>query len=149
MLYRSRSRVPGRRAAAAVEAAVILPVLVFFMVAVVDLGRLGKVADSVSNAARNGAQYGSTSTTTAADSTHIRSAAVTEMSGLPKVTGTNPTVTATTATYTSGTATQQVIQVTVSYDMTGTAVFSLYPVNNVTRTVQMPMMPLCFRPPRR
>jgi Flp pilus assembly protein TadG len=127
----------ARRGIAAVETAFVLPALLLFLVAVIDLGRLGKIADSVSNAARNGAQYGSANTTVAADSTHIRAAAVTEMTNLPKVTSTNPTVTASTVTY-SGT---QFVQVTVTYDMTGTAFFTLFPVSSITRTVQMPMMP--------
>jgi Flp pilus assembly protein TadG len=126
-----------RRAIAAVEAALVLPVVLFFLAAIIDLGRLGRICDSVSTAARNGAQYGSASTTAAADSTRIRAAALTEMANLPKVTATNPTVTATPVTY-SG---QQFIQVTVNFDITGTSVFSLFPVSSVTRTVQMPMMP--------
>jgi Flp pilus assembly protein TadG len=128
---------PLRGGVAAVEAAIVLPVLVLFLVAVIDLGRLGKIADSVSTAARNGAQYGSANTTAAADATRIRAAALTEMSNLPNVTSTNPTVTATTVTN-SG---RQFIQVTVFYDMTGTSYFTLFPVNNVSRTVQMRMMP--------
>jgi Flp pilus assembly protein TadG len=126
-----------RRAVAALEAAVVLPVLLIFLVAAIDLGRLGKIADSVSNAARNGAQYGSVSRTAAADSTHIRAAALTEMAYLPNVTGSNPTVTASIVTYSN----TNFIQVVVSYDMTGTAFFTFFPVNNITRTVQMPMMP--------
>jgi Flp pilus assembly protein TadG len=137
MMSPTQPRSPRRRAAAALEAAVVLPVLLLFLVATVDLGRLPKIADSVSNAARNGAQYGSTNTTTAADAAKIRAAALTEMANLPNVSSTNPTVTATTVTY-SGT---QFIQVTVTYDLTGTSMFSLYPVNTITRTVQMPMMP--------
>jgi Flp pilus assembly protein TadG len=126
-----------RRALAAVEAAIVMPLLVTFVVAIIDLGRLGKISNSLTNAARNGAQYGSVNATTAADSTRIRAAAVTEMANLPKVTTTNPTVTPTTVTY-SGT---QFIQVTVTYDMTGTSFFNLFPVNSMTRTVQMRMMP--------
>ena len=63
--------------------------------------------------------------------------AVTEMANLVNVNGSNPTVTAAQVTV-SGTT---FIRVTVSYDMTGTAFFSLFPVNNITRTVEMPMMP--------
>jgi Flp pilus assembly protein TadG len=137
MSHPTRHRGTRRRAVAAVEAAVVLPLLVIFLAAIVDLGRLAKVTNALSNAARNGAQYGSANTTAAADSTSIRAAAVTEMAYLPKVTGTNPTVTATTVTN-SGT---KFIQVTVSYDMTGTSFFNLFPCNNLTRTVQMPMMP--------
>jgi Flp pilus assembly protein TadG len=126
-----------RRGIAAVEAALVLPVLVMFLAAIVDLGRLGKICDSVSTAARNGAQYGSGSATAAADSSRIRTAALTEMANLPNVNGTNPTVNAQVVTN-SG---KQFIQVTVTYDMTGTSVFGLYPVSSVTRTVQMRMMP--------
>src|ERR1700736_3500563 len=103
-----------RRGIAAVEAALVLPVVLLFLVASVDLGRLAKVDDSLTNAARNGAQYGSANTTAAADSTSIRAAAVTEMQNLPKVTSSNPTVTATLVTV-SGT---QYIKVTVTYDLT-------------------------------
>ncbi len=137
MIHRIQRRPAGRRAAAAVEAAIVLPILLVFLAAVIDLGRLGKIADSLSNAARNGAQYGSTNTTTAADTVGIRAKAVTEVAQLPKVSSGNPSVTATTVTY-SGT---QFIQVTVTYDMTGTSFFNLFPVNSMTRTVQMPMMP--------
>ena len=137
MLHSSHPRWHLRRAAAAVEAAVVLPVLLIFLAGIIDLGRLGKIADSVSTAARNGAQYGSTNATTAADLVRIRAVAVTEMANLPKVTSSNPTVTATTVTNSGS----QFIQVTVSYDMSGTAFFTFFPVNNVTRTVQMQMMP--------
>ena len=59
----SRRRVSiGRRGLAAVEAALVLPVVLLFLVAVVDLGRLAKVDDSLTNAARDGAQYGSANT---------------------------------------------------------------------------------------
>jgi Flp pilus assembly protein TadG len=129
-----------RSAVAAVEAGVVLPVILLFLVGVIDLGRLGKIADSVSNAARNGAQYAATNSTTAADTVGIRSRAVTELQNLGSrytVNGTNPTVTTTQVTY-SGT---NFVQVTVSFDMTNTAFFSFFPVNNITRTVQMPMMP--------
>jgi ribosomal protein S19 len=137
MIHTIPERSPRRPAVAAVEAAVVLPVVVLFLAAIIDLGRLGKICDSVSTAARNGAQYGSASAAAATDSADIRAAAVTEMAGLPNVSATNPTVTATTVTY-SG---MQFIQVTVTYDMTGTSVFSFFPVNSVSRTVQMPMMP--------
>jgi Flp pilus assembly protein TadG len=137
MIYSQQRRTTKRRGAAAAEAAVVLPVLLLFLGAVVDLGRVAKVSDSLSNAARNGAQYGSANTTAAADTVHIRAAAVTEMAGLPNVTAHNPTVSATVVTN-SGT---QFIQVTVTYDMTNTSVLNLFTVNSMTRTVEMPMMP--------
>jgi Flp pilus assembly protein TadG len=137
MIYSFQPRATRRRAAAAAEAAVVLPVLLLFVGAVVDLGRLAKISDSLSNAARNGAQYGCVNTNAAADSTHIRAAAITEMANLPNVTASNPSVTATVVTN-SGT---QFIQVTVTYDMTNTSVLNLFTVNSMTRTVEMPMMP--------
>src|SRR4051794_19545392 len=110
----SRPRSRGRRAAAAVEAAVVLPILVLFLVASIDLGRLAKISDCLSNGARNGAQYGSANTTAAADSAHIRAAAVTEMTNLPNVSSTNPTVTATQRSYTANNVTTNFIEVTVT-----------------------------------
>ena len=127
----------GRSGIAAVEAAVALPVVLLFLIAAVNLGRLAKVSDSLTNAAHNGTQYGSANTTAAADSASIRNAAVTEMQNLPNVSASNPTVTATTVTN-SGT---NYIQITVTYDLTGIAFFKLFPINSMTRTVQMVMMP--------
>jgi Flp pilus assembly protein TadG len=141
MIYQVPSRVSRRRATAAVEAAIILPILFIFTAAIIDLGRMGKVADSVSNAARNGAQYGMANTTAANNSAAIRTAALSEelstndADSLPNVSATNPTVTASTTTV-NGT---NYIKVTVSY--TPTMFFGLFNVTNVTRTVQMPMMP--------
>jgi Flp pilus assembly protein TadG len=132
MILAMRHSAARRRAVAAVEAAFALPILLIFLAAVIDLGRLGKMADCVSNAARNGAQYGSASSTAAANSTAIRAAAATEMSGLPNVSSTNPTLT----TSVSG----GVISVTVKYDTSSTSTI-LFPCSNITRTVQMPMMP--------
>jgi hypothetical protein len=128
-----------RRAAVAVEAAFVLPVLLLFFAATYELGRLGKIADALSNAARNGAQYGSANTTAAADTTSIRAAAVTELTNLPKVTSTNPTVTSSVVTHTG--STQQFIHVTVTYDMTGTSIFGYFNVTSMSRTIEMPMMP--------
>src|ERR1700676_3920606 len=109
----SRRRVSScRRGLAAVEGALVLPVVLLFLGAVVDLGRLAKVDDSLTNAARDGAQYGSANTTAAADTVNIRAAAVAEMQNLPNVTSSNPTVTPTLVTNTG----TQFIQVTVTYD---------------------------------
>src|ERR1700730_2967410 len=124
-----------RGGAAAVEATIVFPMLLMFFAATYELGRLGKIADAVSTAARNGAQYGSASTAAAADHARIRAAAVTETADLPRVTSTNPTVTPTSITNSS----TPFIQVTVTYDMTGTSYFPFYACNTMTRTVQMPM----------
>ena len=135
-MMRSLSRRP-RRGAAAVEAAVVFPILLAFFAASYQLGRLGKIADSVSTAARNGAQYGSINSMTAAKQSDIRAAAVTEMVGLPNVSSTNPTVTATSVTHSN----TNFLRVQVTYDMTGTSIFPMFGVNSMSRTVEMPMMP--------
>lgn len=127
-----------RQGAAAVEAAVVLPVLLIFIAGIIDIGRLPKYADTLTNAARIGAQYGCVNTTTAADTTSITAMVKAEISNENlKVTATNPTVTVTTPTA-SGT---QFINVTVTYSMTGTSFFSFFPISSITRSVQMPMMP--------
>ena len=59
----------------AVEFALILPVLALLLVVIADFGRVFFVSVAVNNAARAGAQYGSQSNTTAADSTSIEQAA--------------------------------------------------------------------------
>src|SRR5208282_4276659 len=127
MMFVARRRTARRRGVAAVEAAIVLPMLLTFTAAIIDLGRLAKYTNAVSNAARNGAQYGCATPTAAANSTAIRAAAVTEMSGLSNVTGSNPTVTATTVTHSS----TSFIHVTVSHDMTGTAFFTIFPVSTI------------------
>ena len=138
MIRVQRCNCSQRSGAAAVEAAVVLPVLMIFIAGIIDIGRLPKYADTLTNAARIGAQYGCVNTTTAADTTSITAMVKTEISNENlKVTSTNPTVTVTTPTA-SGT---QFINVTVSYSMTGTSFFSFYPISSISRSVQMPMMP--------
>jgi Flp pilus assembly protein TadG len=138
MIYRTR-KAHGRRAVAVVEAAVALPIIVVFVVGIVDLGRLMKVSNCLSNAARNGAQYGSANTTLAGDTAGIRAAAVTEMANLPGVNGTNPSLSPTPSVVTHGG--QQFLRVTVKYDLTGTSFFNVFSVNTMSQTVEMPMMP--------
>jgi Flp pilus assembly protein TadG len=122
-----------RRAVAAIEAAVTLPVLLLFVAGVIDLGRLAKMADCVSNAARNGAQYGSASSTAAANTAGIKAAALTEMSGLPGVPA-NVSLTP------APSVANGVLTVTVKYDTSGSSTI-LFPCASITRTVKMPMMP--------
>ena len=135
--FRQLVRQP-RRGAAAVEAAVVLPVLLIFIAGIVDIGRLPKYADTLTNAARIGAQYGCTNTTTAADITSIQAVVKAELTNENlTVSASNPTITITTPTV-SGT---QFISVQVNYSLSGTSFFSFFPVSSITRTVQMPMMP--------
>lgn len=132
-----RGKFGVRRGVVAVEAAIVLPVLLIFAVAVIDVGRFGRIADSLSNAARNGAQYAMVNTSSATDTTGIRNAVMTEMSYLPNTSSTNPNVSAAVVTV-SGT---KFVQVSVTYNMSGTNYFNLFPLSSMTRTVQMPMMP--------
>lgn len=140
MRYSPQGRSKIRRAVAAVEAALALPPVLLFLAASVDLGRVGRIADALSNAARNGAQFATASTSAAANTAGIRAAALTEMAHLPNVSGTNPTITTTCPVTISG-STINFVTVTVTYNMSGTAVFGFFPVNSMTRTVTMPMMP--------
>ncbi|CAN5165314.1 hypothetical protein BH10PLA2_BH10PLA2_14400 [soil metagenome] len=127
-----------RRGAAAVEAAIVLPVLMIFIAGIIDIGRLPKYADTLTNAARIGAQYGSANTTAAADSASITALVKNELTNENfKITTTNPTVSVSTVTA-SGT---KFVQVQVSYNMNGTSFFSFFPISSISRTVQMPLMP--------
>ena len=127
-----------RRAAAAVEAAVVLPVLMIFVGGILEIGRLPKFADTLTNAARIGTQYGCANTTAAADTTSIGTMVKAELTNENlAVSGTNPVITVTTPT-TSGT---QFINVSVTYSLSGVSYFNFYSVPSITRSVQMPMMP--------
>jgi Flp pilus assembly protein TadG len=138
MVYFHRCVRRSRRGAAAVEAAVVLPVLLIFIAGIVDIGRLPKYADTLTNAARIGAQYGCTSTSTAADTNSIKAMVKAELTNENlTVSATNPAITITTPTVSS----TQFISVQVTYSLTGTSVFTFFPVSSITRTVQMPMMP--------
>lgn len=76
-----------RRGAAAVEMAIVEPVLLLFALAAVDFGRVVHHYTVVSNAARAGAEYGSlhgfTTFTRAAWEAGVRAASVDEMLNLP------------------------------------------------------------------
>jgi Flp pilus assembly protein TadG len=59
MLYRKARRPGRRRAAAAVELAILLPLICFLLVAAVDYARVFYCAVTVENCARNGAYFAS------------------------------------------------------------------------------------------
>lgn len=75
----------NRRGAAAVEFAVILPVLITIVLACIDFGRFGYMYIAVTNSARAGAGYGSVNKVTAgtlpAWRTAIRTACTDEIKG--------------------------------------------------------------------
>ncbi len=62
----------GQRGQAAVELALLLPVLLLIVVGIVDLGRAYRAAVMLTNAAHQGAVYGSSSATAASDADEIR-----------------------------------------------------------------------------
>jgi Flp pilus assembly protein TadG len=138
MVHMDRPGRSRRRGAAAVEAAVVLPVLMIFIAGIIDIGRLPKYADTLTNAARIGAQYGCANTSAAADSASITALVKNELTNENfKTTTSNPTVSVSTVTA-SGT---KFVQVQVSYNMSGTSFFSFFPITSISRTVQMPLMP--------
>lgn len=75
-----------RRGAAAVEMAIVAPVLLLFALAAVDFGRIVHHYTVVSNAARAGAEYGSmhgfTTVTRSSWETSVRAAVAEEMQSL-------------------------------------------------------------------
>lgn len=81
------SRPTRRRAAALIEMALILPVLVVIVLICIDFGRFATVYTAVTNAAREGANFGGTHPFTAGTSPlwqqKINEAAQEEMSGIP------------------------------------------------------------------
>ena len=129
MLHRSFSASGKRRAAATVEAAVVLPTFILFVGGVLDLGRLTKATNAIANGARNGAQVATVNSSAYLNTSVIRAAVMTELSGLPQTSGTNPTVNVTTSTVSSNTF----VKVQVVYDLTGTYLTRLFPVSNLTR----------------
>lgn len=72
------SRLRWLRGQSAVELALITPILVVLLLVAADFGRVFYTSIAVNNAARAGAQYGSHSIVTAADSTGIAAAARTD-----------------------------------------------------------------------
>src|SRR5262245_24006581 len=68
----------ARRGAAAVELAVLLPVIVFLFVIAVDFGRVFYFSQVIENCARNGAIYGSNLTTAQSPYSSIQEAALAE-----------------------------------------------------------------------
>jgi Flp pilus assembly protein TadG len=94
------------------ELAVILPVLLLLVLGAVDFGRVYFAYVSVTNGARNGAQYAALSPEAAADPDGIREAAIADTSDLLNTSETNPEVTVATGTDSQG---GLYADVTVSY----------------------------------
>jgi Flp pilus assembly protein TadG len=104
--HRSRRPRPQPRGVAAVEFALILPLVLLLTLACVDLGRVVHAYLVVSNAARCGAQYGSmhefTNYTRPSWESQIRTAIEGEMNGLRGFSSSNLQSTYTTTTDSDG-----------------------------------------------
>ncbi|HUE74888.1 MAG TPA: TadE/TadG family type IV pilus assembly protein [Pirellulaceae bacterium] len=95
-----------RRAAAAVEFAIVLPLLITVFLGMTDFGRFGYSAIALANSARSGAAYASMnpydSSNQAAWHARVRQAAVDELSQSPAFDASKLTITATSTPESSG-----------------------------------------------
>ena len=102
MTHTTSHRPLARRAVAAAELAVVLPLLVILIGGCIDFGRFSHVNITVTNAARAGAEFGGTHSCTAATYTlweqQVRQAVVDEMAGLNRFDPAQLTVTITRVT---------------------------------------------------
>ena len=121
---------------AVVETAVLLPFLTLLALGTLDLGRFTYAQITVATASRNGAVYGSGSTTAAQDTAGIKSAAMAEMTGVNGANSSNPTVTS------SYNSTDSSVRVTVSFKFSPIVSYPALPKTlTLNRTVEMRIMP--------
>lgn len=124
-----------RRGVAAVELAVLLPLLVFLFVIAVDFARIFYYSQTIENCARNGAIYASNLTSAQSPYSSIQDAALADAGDLNP----QPTVTSTNGTDASG---NPYVEVTVSWQFQSVTNFPGIPNTvNLTRTVQMRVAP--------
>ena len=129
-----RNPLGRRRAVAAVELAVLLPLLGLLFVLAVDFARIFYFSMAVTNCARNGALYASLNPTNALDSTGIETAARKDASSL-----TGATVTSTP----DNTTAPNYVDVTVSYSFSTLTSFPGVPSTfTVARKVRFNVAPL-------
>ena len=134
---RRRPHVSSHRPGAAiVELAVLLPLLVFLFVAGVDFARVFYHYQTVTNCARNGAQYGSIDAAHAADTAGIQTAALNDAKDLSPA----PAVASETGTDSTG---YPCVRVTATWTFQTVSRYPGIPSSlNVSRTVQMRIAPL-------
>jgi len=144
MLFRTRpsgkprSRA-SRRGAAAIEFAIVLPILLTVLLGATDFGRFSYSAIAVSNAARSGAAFGSMnpldSNSQAAWHAAVRQAAIDELSESPAFDLSKLTVTATSTTESGG---LRRVSVQVAYPFRTVIAWSFIPGSlNLQHTVVM------------
>lgn len=128
-------RATHRPGAAAIEMAILLPLLVLIFVIATDFVRLYFYSVTVTNCARSGALYGCMSTAQSTNTTGIKTAALKDASNL----GTQPTVSSTTGKDASG---NPYVAVTVTYTFkTVTGYTGVAKTFSLSRTVQMRVVP--------
>ena len=122
---------PRRTGVAAVELAILLPLLAFLFVVAIDFARIFYYCVTVTNCARNGAVY-ACDTTSAMNSPYksVQEAALADAGNLSPT----PTVTSTTVSDAGG----NYVEVTVTYQFNTITNYPGIPrTTNVTRTVRM------------
>lgn len=126
----------GRKAAAVVELAVLLPLIVFLFVIAVDFARIFYYSQVIENCARQGALYASDPKAPANNLyTSVQNAALADATGLTP----QPTVTSTTGTDGAGNA---FVSVTVSWQFQTITNYVGVPSSvTLSRTVQMRSAP--------
>ncbi len=132
-------RAKKSRGAAAVEAAVILPVLVIITLGIIKTGTMPNNQITLNNAARNGAQYASGSTIAAIDTIGITAAATAELTTLPYYQAIlNPAVT---STYTNTGDGHPYVTVTVNYKLTSNLAAAPNTYTTLSDSFVMPVQP--------
>lgn len=140
---RTLSKRPARRRAAAlVEMALILPVLVVIVLICIDFGRFATVYTAVTNAAREGANFGGTHPFTVGTSNlwqqKISEAAKEEMSGIPGFDSDNLTISDPEVIASNQ---RSRVRVEVSYVFRPATFWPLMPEEmTITRTAEMPVV---------
>jgi Flp pilus assembly protein TadG len=131
----SNGKTVRRSGVAAVELAVLLPVLAFLFVITVDFARVYYDSLTLINCARNGALYGSKDPTSSTDTAGIQAAALQDASNLSP----SPNVSSKTGTDSAG---FPYIDVTVTWTFNSITNYVGVPASiNLTRTVRMRIIP--------
>jgi Flp pilus assembly protein TadG len=128
--------VSPRRAVAATELALILPLFVMLFVIAADFGRVFYVEYIVINAARCGAMYGSTNPTCAQDTAGIQQKVLAEAKDL------NSQLLQITSITGTDSAGNPCIDVTVTYRFTMITNYLISTNLNVTSKIRMPVAPV-------
>jgi Flp pilus assembly protein TadG len=124
-----------RRAAATVELALLAPLLVFLCVVAADYSRLFYYAQVFTNCARNGALYGCTDPTHAANTSGISAAALADAPNLTPA----PNVSSTTGTDADG----NYVEVTVTWTFHTVTNYPGIPnATTISRTARMRVSPV-------